>query len=135
MWLFFCPECNASINVGYGGDVDEKFSLHLAKECPAAGLDPSKKPQQPRQNQNHPRCIVPKCKQKRTQEIFCKLCGKPVCLTHRFESDHDCESRKKQQELKKFRCPVCDQPLPVHLHEDLDGHLSQHLAKDCPKFK
>jgi predicted nucleic acid binding AN1-type Zn finger protein len=95
---FFCPECNASINVGYGGDVDEKLCIHLSTECPSFGFQ-QPAASTPSSTQSSASCIVKGCKQRsKFLGTTCKLCQKPVCLSHRFEKDHQCE--KLQNTLK-----------------------------------
>mmetsp|Transcript_17575 Transcript_17575/g.49467 ORF Transcript_17575/g.49467 Transcript_17575/m.49467 type:complete len:196 (+) Transcript_17575:82-669(+) len=94
---FFCPDCGMSINVGYGGNVDEKLSIHYATECPTSGFEAPK--EQPKKDTG--RCFVRGCGKKELVPVECRVCHRSVCLDHRFERDHNCKGAPAKKGPKK----------------------------------
>lgn len=83
--VIVCPLCAKSIRVPSNDDeaVAEAFARHSATDC-----DPSNY----QRVHNKKKCPVPGCKTKLTEAntYKCKKCGISVCMTHRFEKDHQC---------------------------------------------
>ena len=155
---FFCPECQGSLNVGYGGNVDEAFAKHLSEECPSMGFPPKQAP--PSSSSFHPsssspKCVVPGCKPRSSLNVFttCKLCRQSVCLTHRFEKDHSCPRLPTSSSSPAYSsspspspspissipgpsthpsCPECSGPLQLGKTGDFDEAFARHLADGCP---
>lgn len=55
------------------------------------------------------RCCV--CRKKNLTNLICK-CGKVVCLTHRYESSHECNFNWKQQGRKILHEQLKFEPPP-----------------------
>lgn len=80
-----CQACGQSIP--YAGNEDESKVLerHLASgSCRPASVA------------SKPRCPVQGCKEKLTvlNSFACPKCNTKVCMKHRFEEDHDCNTRQ-----------------------------------------
>ena len=78
-----CPLCMQAIAVKPGDNLNTVVDAHIRAGCPTASTKSRKNA-----------CSFKGCREKEFMPISCKLCKRPFCLKHRFESDHDCPLRK-----------------------------------------
>lgn len=83
--VIVCPICAKSVKIPSSDDavVSEAFALHSATDCDPANYQ---------RVHNKKKCPALGCKSKLTESntYTCKKCGKAVCMSHRFEKDHQC---------------------------------------------
>lgn len=83
--MIVCPICAKSVRITSTDDaaVAEAFALHSATDCDPANYQ---------RVHNKKKCPATGCKAKLTDSntYTCKICGKAVCMAHRFEKDHQC---------------------------------------------
>uniref|UniRef100_A0A7S1QN69 RanBP2-type domain-containing protein n=1 Tax=Alexandrium catenella TaxID=2925 RepID=A0A7S1QN69_ALECA len=81
--VLVCPLCQKGVKLVVGEDPNVTWERHVATDCaaPSGGAPPKKE-----------RCPVPGCKEQLTSinRFDCGLCGRRVCLKHRFEDAHGC---------------------------------------------
>lgn len=85
-----CPLCGAIIVVQAGQDPNIAVDQHIASGCVT--------PQKPKKKSHPNACSKKGCKKKELIPIQCTACGLKFCLTHRFESDHDCKGKDAMRE-------------------------------------
>jgi predicted nucleic acid binding AN1-type Zn finger protein len=83
--IILCPLCAKSIRITSSNEsaVAEAFAVHTNTDCDPSNYE---------RVHNKKKCPVPGCKTKLTESntYECKICGKAVCMPHRFEKDHLC---------------------------------------------
>ncbi|TYZ69274.1 hypothetical protein PybrP1_007069 [[Pythium] brassicae (nom. inval.)] len=91
-----CPLCGNLLHWTTEQDVNVVWERHVqGGECaPKSGA--SGKPKKPKK----PRCGADGCRELLTasNQFQCAKCRQNVCLKHRFESDHDCETVRRSQQ-------------------------------------
>jgi len=76
-----CPLCNQYLNVKPTEDINRRVEEHIVKGCPP----------EPKQVTNlHNPCSQKGCKNKEVVPVFCKVCLKNYCFSHRLQQDHAC---------------------------------------------
>ncbi|CAJ0929585.1 unnamed protein product, partial [Mesorhabditis belari] len=76
-----CPLCNQPVPVGKGANIDQIVNQHIDMNCP------TKQKKRIFKNQ----CSKVGCKKRELVPFTCNRCSKNFCVSHRHESDHDCE--------------------------------------------
>jgi len=76
-----CPLCSQYLNVKPNEDLNGRVEEHIVKGCPS----------EPKQATNlHNPCSQKGCKNREVVPLFCKLCLKNYCFSHRLQLDHTC---------------------------------------------
>ena len=85
--VIVCPLCAKAVRLAPGADPNAAFEAHTSSGC-----DPSHY----NKVHNKPRCPVANCKEKLSliNTYRCKVCTQKVCLKHRHQDDHSCESMR-----------------------------------------
>lgn len=98
-----CPLCKQMLHWTLEQDVNVVWEDHVrGGSCApknggkALGTDAS---QATTKKKKKPRCAADSCREILTasNQFHCTKCRQEVCLKHRFESDHGCESARKQK--------------------------------------
>ncbi|KAF5369327.1 hypothetical protein D9758_002749 [Tetrapyrgos nigripes] len=79
-----CPLCNEPVAIRVGQEPNARMEEHFAKECSVMLGKTVKK--------STPTCARAKCGKVLFSPIRCDKCQKQFCPTHRFPSDHSCNS-------------------------------------------
>jgi predicted nucleic acid binding AN1-type Zn finger protein len=82
-----CPTCHQAVCKSH--QQSQNHSCHKPKTNEVNS--------KPKSQQVH--CIVKGCKDNNLAGATCKLCRKPVCLTHRFERDHNCDMLREKSPI------------------------------------
>lgn len=105
-----CPLCQQMLHWTSEQDVNIVWERHVqGGECvPKHGVDATGAPKKAKKPKK-PRCSAANCRDILTasNQFQCVKCHQNVCLKHRFESDHDCETvRRSQQRQWGFARPA-----------------------------
>lgn len=82
--VLLCPICTSSIRMSPDEDPNITWERHFNTSCS----------QVPQQKKGPATCPVPGCKEKMglSNRFDCQGCGQRVCMRHRMQEDHPCES-------------------------------------------
>ncbi|KAH7472526.1 hypothetical protein PRNP1_012502 [Phytophthora ramorum] len=91
-----CPVCKQLIRWTAEQDVNAVWEQHVrVGQCTREKFQQQQKQKKPKKK----RCAAQGCRDVllTSNQFHCRQCGQDVCLKHRFEADHDCESKRQAQ--------------------------------------